>query len=66
MTPFLAAGPFPTRSASSATATANDANQIDVQTGNVATANRVEGWRLIDNATAELRKKETQRYGIDF
>jgi hypothetical protein len=50
----------------SATATANDANQISVQTGNVATANRVEGWRLIDNATAELRKKETQRYGVDF
>jgi hypothetical protein len=49
-----------------ATATANNANQIDVQTGNVATANRVEGWRLIDNATADIRKKATQRYGVEF
>ena len=47
-------------------AAARDANQIDVQTANIATAKRVEGWQLIDNATAELRKKETQRYGIDF
>ncbi len=51
---------------STATATANDANQIDVQTGNVATANRVEGWRLIDNATADIRKTATQRYGVEF
>ncbi len=50
----------------SATATANDANQIDVQTANVATANRVEGWRLIDNATADIRRSATQRYGVEF
>ena len=49
-----------------ATATANNANQIDVQTGNVATGQRVEGWRLIDNATADIRKKSTQRYGVEF
>jgi len=50
----------------STTATAKDANQIDMQAGNTATANRVEGWRLIDNATAEIRKKATQQYGIEF
>ncbi len=53
-------------SVNSATATAKDANQIDTQTGNVATSKRVEGWRLIDNATADIRKKSTQRYGVEF
>ena len=53
-------------SINNATATANNANQIDVQTGNVATGQRVEGWRLIDNATADIRKKSTQRYGVEF
>jgi hypothetical protein len=53
-------------SVTSATATAKDANQIDTQTGNVATSKRVEGWRLIDNATADIRKKSTQRYGVEF
>ncbi len=51
---------------STATATAADANQIDVQAGNQATVTRVEGWRLIDNATAEMRRKQTQRYQIEF
>jgi hypothetical protein len=50
----------------SATFTAKDANQIDTQTGNVATSKRVEGWRLIDNATSDIRKKSTQRYGVEF
>lgn len=53
-------------SVNSATSTAKDANQIDTQIGNAATANRVEGWRLIDNATADIRKKSTQRYGVEF
>jgi hypothetical protein len=49
-----------------AAATQADANQIDVTQGNIATAKRVEGWRLIDNATADIRKKETQRYRVEF
>ncbi|QDT56066.1 hypothetical protein Pan44_41160 [Caulifigura coniformis] len=53
-------------SASGATATQASANQIDVTQGNMATARRVEGWRLIDNATAEVRKKLTQRYRVEF
>ena len=46
----------------SGTAATLDKNQVDVQTANIATAKRVEGWQLIDNATAEVRKKQTQRY----
>jgi hypothetical protein len=57
---------YGTGSVNSATATAKDSNQIDTQTGNVATSKRVEGWRLIDNATADIRKKSTQRYGVEF
>jgi len=53
-------------SVSGATETQANANQIDVSQGNIATARRVEGWRLIDNATAEIRKKETQRYRVEF
>jgi hypothetical protein len=57
---------YNTVSYTSGTAAARDANQVDVQTANIATAKRVEGWQLIDNATAEVRKKQTQRYGVDF
>jgi hypothetical protein len=51
---------------SGSTAYEKDRNQIDRQLQNQATAKKVEGWRLIEDASAEIRKTMTQRYGIEF
>ncbi|SFJ57517.1 hypothetical protein [Planctomicrobium piriforme] len=40
--------------------------QIDRQLGNSATSVRVEGWRLIDDAAAAVRKTMTTRYSLEF
>ncbi|MCA9110973.1 MAG: hypothetical protein KDA52_13565 [Planctomycetaceae bacterium] len=40
--------------------------QIERQEQNRATSVREEGWRLIDNATAEIRREMTQRYSVEF
>jgi hypothetical protein len=41
-------------------------NRIHRQEQNVATSRKVEGWRLIDNATADMRRVMTARYSIEF
>ncbi len=43
-----------------------DRSQIERQEQNRATSTREEGWRLIENATAEIRKEMTMRYGVEF
>jgi len=50
----------------SATETAKNKAQIDRQYQNRATAKRVEGWQLIDDATADIRRQMTQKYQIEF
>jgi hypothetical protein len=34
--------------------------------GKRATATKVEGWRLIEDATADIRRSMTQKHGIEF
>jgi hypothetical protein len=46
--------------------TTANANQIDQTYKNQATAVRIQGWQLIDDATAKIRREETKRYGIEF
>lgn len=41
-------------------------NQVDRQYQNRATQKRVVGWRAIENATAEIRREMTARYGLEF
>ena len=41
-------------------------NRIHRQEQNVATSRKVEGWRLIENATASIRRVMTARYSIEF
>ena len=41
-------------------------NRIHRQEQNVATSRKVEGWRLIENATADIRRVMTARYSIEF
>lgn len=41
-------------------------SQIATQERGRANLNTDEGWRLIDNATADIRKVMTQRYGVEF
>ncbi|MBX3437468.1 MAG: hypothetical protein KF861_08265 [Planctomycetaceae bacterium] len=53
-------------SGSSATSNAKDRNQIQTQVQNQATAKRTEGWRLIEDATADIRRQMTQKYSVAF
>ncbi len=46
--------------------TQRDRTQIERQEQNRATSVREEGWRLIENATADTRKEMTQRYSLEF
>ena len=41
-------------------------NRIHRQEQNVATSRKVEGWRLIENATADMRRVMTARYSMEF
>ncbi len=51
---------------SGATSAEKDRNQITRQAQNKATGKKVEGWRLIEDATASIRREMTKRYGIEF
>jgi hypothetical protein len=51
---------------SSAAGTALDASQIDRTQQAKGSYTVVEGWRRIDDATSEIKKKMTQRYRIEF
>ena len=51
---------------SSATSNEKDRNQIKRTAQNRATATKVEGWRLIEGATADIRRTMTHRYGVEF
>jgi len=47
-------------------AASRDRAAIRSQEQNRATGTRTEGWRLIDNATGDIRKKMTAKYKIEF
>ncbi len=51
---------------SSADETSKNKAQIDRQIQSQATSKRVEGWQLIDDATADIRRTMTQRYNVEF
>ena len=50
----------------SADETSKNKAQIDRQIQSQATSKRVEGWQLIDDATADIRRTMTQRYNVEF
>jgi hypothetical protein len=45
---------------------AADRSQARKEEMAVASNARVEGWQLIDNATADLRRTLTKKYGVEF
>ncbi len=49
-----------------ATGNEKDRNQIHKEEQNRATATKVEGWQLIEEASANIRRVMTERYGIEF
>ncbi len=53
-------------SVSGATETEKNRSQITRQEQNKATATKNEGWRLIEDATAAIRREMTKRYGVEF
>ncbi len=51
---------------SGATSNEKDRNQITRQEQNKATGTKNEGWRLIEDATAAIRREMTKQYGVEF
>jgi hypothetical protein len=45
---------------------AADRAQVEREEMSVAYDTRVQGWQLIDDATADIRRAMTKKYGVEF
>jgi hypothetical protein len=53
-------------SGSTAYSSAADRRQAEKEEMSVASDTRVQGWKLIDDATADIRRTLTKKYGVEF
>jgi hypothetical protein len=51
---------------SNAYSSAADRRQAEKEEMSVASDTRVQGWKLIDDATADIRRTLTKKYGVEF
>jgi hypothetical protein len=51
---------------SDASSSAADRRQAEKEEMSVASDTRVQGWKLIDDATADIRRTLTKKYGVEF
>jgi hypothetical protein len=51
---------------STAYSSAADRRQAEKEEMSVASDTRVQGWKLIDDATADIRRSLTKKYGVEF